>query len=271
MVLFVERHVVTDDAVSIVYGVRAATRPSAPRVALIHSLALDHTFWTPVATIVDGSMALLAIDCRGHGRSGRSAEPFTVDRMADDLAAALDHAGWDRVVVAGCSMGGCVAMAFAARHPDRTAGLVAIDTTAWYGPDAPEAWAARSARARTGGMTALLPFQHDRWLSPSFRAGNPDVEAAADAVFVRTDVTCFDAACAMLGATDLRETIRGIRAPTTVLVGADDTATPPAMAEDIARRIPAATLQVLAGVRHLAPLERPDQIVAVLNRHSVLR
>lgn len=268
MILFVEQQVITDDGVSITYGLHEAAQPSAPRIALVHSLALDHSFWNPVATVVEGSMALLAIDCRGHGRSGRSSEPFTADRMADDLAIALDHAGWDRAVIAGCSMGGCVAMAFAARHPGRTAGLVAIDTTAWYGPDAPEAWVARGARARSGGMAALLPFQHDRWLSPAFRAGNPEVEAAADAVFLRTDVTSYEAACAMLGAMDLRDAIKDIQAPTTVLVGSDDTATPPAMAEEIARRIPRASLQVLAGARHLTPLERPDQIVAALRRNS---
>ena len=268
MALFVERQVTTDDGATIVYGLHAAARPPALRVALVHSLALDHTFWNPVAAIVQGDMALLAIDCRGHGQSGRSAETMTLDRMADDLAAALDHAGWDRAVIVGCSMGGCVAMAFAVRHPSRIAGLVAIDTTAWYGPEAPKAWAARGGRARTGGMAAMLPFQHDRWLSPSFRASNPDVEQAADAVFLRTDVTCYEAACAMLGATDLRDAIQGIRAPTTVLVGSDDTATPPAMAEEIARRIPGASLQVLAGARHLTPLERPDQIVAALRRNS---
>lgn len=265
---FIERQTTANDGVAIAYGLQAAREDSAPRIVLIHSLALDHTFWSPVADRVAGEMALLAVDCRGHGRSGRPAGPFTVERMADDLAAALDDAGWERAVIAGCSMGGCVALAFAVRHPGRTAGLVAIDTTAWYGPDAPTAWAARGAKARAGGMAALLPFQHDRWLSPGFRATSPDVEAAADAVFLQTDVACYEAACAMLGATDLREEIQGIKAPTTVLVGSDDTATPPAMAEDIARRIPGARLLILAGARHLSPLERPDQLVAAFRQNS---
>jgi 3-oxoadipate enol-lactonase len=122
------RQVTTADGVALFYGVRTPTPKPVPRVVLIHSLALDHTFWNPVSEAVAGDMALLAIDCRGHGRSGQSGDPFTVERMADDLAAVLDDVGWDRAVIAGCSMGGCVAMAFAARYPTRTAGLVVIDT-----------------------------------------------------------------------------------------------------------------------------------------------
>jgi len=261
-----ERRVTTDDGAAIAYGLDASPRAAAPRVLLIHSLALDRTFWNPVAEALAGELALLAVDCRGHGASDRPAGPFTTERMADDLAAVLDHAGWDRAVIVGCSMGGCVAMAFAARHPDRTAGLLAIDTTAWYGPDARKAWATRAAQAEAGGMVALLPFQHQRWLSPSFRASHPEIEAAADAVFLRSDIASYAASCAMLGAVDLRDAIDGIRVPTMVLVGSDDGATPPTMAGEIARRIEGARLEVLPGVCHLTPLERPDQVAAAIRQ-----
>lgn len=98
-----------------------------------------------------------------------STRAFTAQMMADDLAAVLDHAGWDRALIAGASMGGNVALAFAARHR-ATAGLLAIDTTAWYGPTAPSDWARRADIARQGGMAALLEFQRARWLSDEFAA-----------------------------------------------------------------------------------------------------
>ncbi len=262
MALSETRHATAADGLSLAYAIAPA--PGAPRIALLHSLALDHRFWNGVAAAIDGRAELLALDCRGHGASGRDAGPVPVSRMANDLAAAMDHAGWDRALVCGCSMGGTIALAFAAAHPARCTALVPIDTTAWYGPDAPRAWDDRAAKAEAGGMAALLPFQHARWLSPAFRAAHPEVEAAADAVFLANDVASYAAACRMLGTTDLREAITAIRVPTLVMVGTDDGATPPAMAEEIVRRIPGATLHPLEGARHLTPLERPAEIAEAL-------
>jgi 3-oxoadipate enol-lactonase len=161
-------------------------------------------------------------------------------------------------------MGGSVALTFAARHPARLSGLLAIDTTAWYGPTAPEDWARRAGIARQGGMAALLEFQRARWLSDAFRAAHPEVQAAQEAVFLRSDVEAYAAACGMLGALDARADLPGITARTAVLVGEEDHATPPAMAEAIAAAIPGATLKVLTGARHLTPLERPRDVVEAL-------
>src|SRR5258708_7700313 len=105
-------------------------------VVLIHSLALDRSIWDRVVPKLAGRARVLTYDCRGHGRSGRPSAPFTVDLFARDLAELLDHVGWSYAVVAGCSMGGCVAQAFAGLYPSRTAALALIDTTAWYGEDA---------------------------------------------------------------------------------------------------------------------------------------
>lgn len=250
------------DGCPIAYAIAPAA-VGAPRVALIHSLALDRHFWDAVVTEAAGGFEMLAIDCRGHGASGGTG-PFTASLLADDLAAVLDHAGWNRCLVAGASMGGSVALAFAALHHARTAGLLAIDTTAWYGPTAPEDWARRAGVARKDGMEALLEFQRARWLSDAFRAEHPEVQAAQEAIFLRTGVEPYAAACGMLGALDLRAAIPGITAPTAVLVGEEDGATPPSMAQAIAASIHGATLEVLKGARHLTPLERPAEIVAAL-------
>lgn len=252
----------TPDGCPIAYAI-APGATGAPRVALIHSLALDRNFWGSVVAEAAGSFEMLALDCRGHGASGGTG-PFTAVLMADDLASVLDHAGWDRSLIAGASMGGSVALAFAARHAPRTAGLLAIDTTAWYGPTAPQDWARRAGVARKDGMAGLLEFQRARWLSDAFRTAHPEVQAAQEAVFLRTGIEAYAAACGMLGALDLRAAIPGITAPTAVLVGEEDGATPPAMAEAIAAAIPGATLEVLQGARHLTPLERPCKIVAAL-------
>ncbi len=235
-----------------------------PRVALLHSLALDGGMWDGVAAALAGRARLLALDCRGHGASSRAPGPYDTARFADDLAEVMAALGWADAVVAGCSMGGCVAQHFAARHPARTRGLVAIDTTAWYGPDAPKAWRGRAETAEREGMKALSAFQAERWFSTAFNAARPEVLARWLDVFAANDVACYAASCDMLGRADLRPLLPGIAAPTIVLVGEADTATPPAMARTIAEGIPGARLEVIPAAKHLSPIEQPAPVAAAI-------
>ena len=235
-----------------------------PRVALLHSLALDGGMWEGVAAALEGRARLLAMDCRGHGISARATGPYTTALLADDLAAVMQALDWPSAVIAGCSMGGCVAQHFAALHPARTEALVLVDTTAWYGPDAPEAWRARAATATTKGMAALSAFQAERWFTAGFNAARPEVLARWLGVFAANDPACYASACAMLGEADLRPLLPRISAPTTVLVGEHDAATPPAMARVLADGIAGARLEVIAGARHLSPIERPEAVAAAM-------
>jgi 3-oxoadipate enol-lactonase len=234
------------------------------RAALIHSLAMDREFWRPVAERMDA--AVLLYDCRGHGASPKPPGPYAVEGFADDLALLLDHLGWRSVLVAGASMGGCVALAFMQRHAARACALGLVDTTAWYGPEAPRQWEDRAQKALREGMQALIDFQVTRWFSDGFRAAHPDVVARCVATFLKNDVHAYAETCRMLGAADLRGVLPGIEVPTAVIVGEEDYATPVAMAQELHRGIRGATLSVLQGARHLTPLERPAEIAAQLRR-----
>lgn len=249
------------DGVHIAFTLRDAGE-GAPRLALVHSLAMDRSFWNPVADRLAGRASVLSYDCRGHGASAKPEGPYTVEQFADDLADLCDHVGWRSLTVAGASMGGCVALAFALRHAARTEALGLIDTTAAY--DAMPAWRDRAVKAQEHGLASLVDFQLARWFGDGFRAANPDVVEACVAVFLRNDVAAYAECCRMLGACDLRPALAAVRVPTAVLVGAEDHATPVAMAEVLHRGIAGATLTVLSGARHLTPLERPHEVAAEL-------
>lgn len=251
----------TRDGTPIVYTLNEAG-PAAPRIALVHSLAMDRSFWQPVTDRLAGRASVLTFDCRGHGGSGKPAGPYTVELFADDLADLMDQVGWRSALVAGASMGGCVSLAFAARHPQRTDGLGLIDTTACY--DAMPAWVDRSEKAKTQGLGSLIDFQVTRWFGDAFRAAHPDVVQHSVDVFRRNDVAAYAQTCLMLGACDLRTALAGIKTPTAVVVGEEDYATPVKMAEELHRGIAGSTLTVLPGARHLTPLERPGEIAELL-------
>jgi 3-oxoadipate enol-lactonase len=238
---------------------------SAPRVVLVHSLAMDRTFWQPVAELIPNA-SVLTYDCRGHGASDKPAGPYTVELFAQDLSDLLDHVGWPSALIAGASMGGCVSIAFAAAFPTRTAALGLFDTTAWYGPEAPRQWAERADQAVEKGLASLVGFQTTRWFGDSFRANHPDVVKHCVDVFLRNDVKAYAESCRMLGAADKRAALAGFRMSTAVVVGEEDYATPIVMAQALHDGIAGSALTILKGARHLTPLEQPERIAAELER-----
>src|SRR5262249_50768427 len=134
----------TSDGCMLAFRVHPTPRPSPPRIVLIHSLGLDRSMWDGVVAAMKERAEILTYDCRGHGRSERRAMPYSVQLFARDLAELLDTAGWPSAAIAGCSLGGCVAQAFAGLYPARATALGLISTTAWYGPKAPALWHERA-------------------------------------------------------------------------------------------------------------------------------
>lgn len=247
-------------------GSRYDGTPNGERLVLVHSLAMDRAFWDNLIPSLPETTSIIAYDCRGHGTSGKPSGSYDIETFGDDVAAVLDAAGWETAVVAGASMGGSVALAFAQRHQSRARGLALIDTTAWYGENAPAAWATRADKAATEGLGALIDFQVTRWFTDSFRAANPKmVQDCVDALLVN-DIPAYSAVCRMLGAMDLRAGLSALTIPVSIVVGEEDYATPVAMAEAMQQRIPGATLTVAKNARHLTPVEIPDLIAAELVR-----
>jgi 3-oxoadipate enol-lactonase len=252
----------TSDNCTISYTLHHSPSRAAPRLALIHSLALDRTIWDGVVERLSDRATILTYDCRGHGRSGRPHMDYTAELFGRDLAELFDHLRWDDAAVAGCSMGGCVAQAFAGLYPAKARGLTLIDTSAWYGPEAPKQFRDRAAAARAKGMGGLIEFQISRWFSEKFAASQPDQVNRVVKIFLANDFDCYAATCALLGDADLRKYLPSFRMPVAVVVGEEDYATPVAMAQALHAAIPQSTLKIIPGGRHLTPIQCPDEIAA---------
>ncbi len=236
---------------------------SPPPIVLLHSLALDRSMWQPMAEEIDDGRAVISLDLRGHGGSPKD-DAFSIDDMADDVAETLGELGQAPATIVGLSMGGCVAQALAIRHPGLVRALGLIDTTAWYGPDAPEKWAERASKARKQGMTSLSQFQLDRWFSTGFIRDNQELTEHLLRVFAANDIDCYTAACHAMGDFDARAALGTISVPAVVIVGELDPATTPEHASEIAARIPDSMLHVLPGAKHLTPVEYPRRVADLL-------
>ena len=256
--------VVADDGTRLAATLHGAAE--APRrTVLIHSLAMTRAFWDDVVARLEApDLAILTFDCRGHGASGKPPGPYRIERFARDVIGLMDHLDWRDAAVAGCSMGGSVALATAVQHPARVSGLALIDTTASYGPDAPEAWNKRAQTALNDGLDSLVAFQSTRWFSDAFRSTHPEKLEAALAHFLANDRDSYAAVCRMLGSFDVERDLGTIRVPVSILVGEEDYATPVAMARTLEHGIAGSSLEILPGARHLSPLERPDDVARVI-------
>jgi 3-oxoadipate enol-lactonase len=251
------------DGTRIVYDLHGRD-DGRPRLVLIHSLAMDRFFWGRLTPLLAGHAAILTYDCRGHGASDKPAGPYRVEQFADDLAELMDQLGWGSAVVAGASMGGCITLAFAHRHPARASALGLIDTTAWY--NAADKWEDRAMAGLKDGLKTLIDFQVTRWFTDGFRAAHPDVVKSGVDVFLANEPAAYAETCRMLGACNLEAALAQMTMPAAIVVGDEDYATPPAMAETLRRGIKGSSLTVLAGARHLTPLETPERVAAELAR-----
>lgn len=227
-------------------------------ILLLHPLALSGKFWSPLAEYLGRRATVLALDAVGHGGSPWDREPISVEKMADDAAAVIEAAGGESVGVMGMSMGGCTAMTLAARRPDLVERLVLADTTSCYGSERVATWNDRARNAQAKPRSEQAGFQLDRWFSEAFRTEHPEQAQRVVDIFLGTDSAVHAAACGALGAFDGTPELGNIKAETLVIVGEEDYATPLAMAQVIAERIPGARLEVLRNARHLSLLERQD-------------
>ena len=230
---------------------------------LLHAFPLDRRMFGDLPARLGPRARVIAPDLRGFGDSELDG-PYSIADLADDVAGLLDHLRLDRAVIGGVSMGGYVALAFAARHARRLAGLVLADTKA--SPDSDEARAARdeaAALVRSQGVPAYV----DKQLAPpAVGAQRPRTCATrCAACAARRRRRCWRAwsPCATVPIAEPswpRSTW-----PTLVMVGTDDTVTPPSEAAAMATAIRKAVLVEIPGAGHLANLEQPTPFCQALS------
>ncbi len=237
-------------------------------VVFVHGYPLDRTMWRAQLGGIS-SHRLIAPDLRGFGESSLPPEGMTIADHADDLAQVIDSLKLGKVVIAGLSMGGYVAIEFARRHRELLAGLVLMDTRAE--PDDETGKAARDAAIRTaegeGGVRAVARSMADKLFASEVDVGVRDqlVEQMA-----RTPVEgVVSALAAMRDRHDGRSVLAefaeaGI--PAMVMVGSEDSLTPPSAARTMVELVPEAEFIEVEGAGHLPPIERPATVNEALQR-----
>lgn len=232
---------------------------TAPALLLGPSLGTSTALWDRVAPGLP--FRRIRWDLPGHGASPADliGPGATVADLAAHVLRLADALHLERFHYAGVSLGGAVGLWLAAHHPGRLNRLAVVCSSAHFGD--PQAWRERAALVRREGTAPVARTAPDRWFTPGFT----DRRLVDD--LRRADRDAYAACCDALAAYDVRAALPAIITPTLVLAGRDDPATPPAHAHEIAGAIPGATVTVVPGASHLAPAERPEEVLAALRRH----
>lgn len=237
----------------------------APVVLLGSSLGATLELWEPQVPALAERFRVVRFDHRGHGRSPVPPGPYEIADLGGDVLALLDRLGAERASYAGLSLGGMVGMWLGAHAPDRADRLALLCTSAHL-PN--PTWAERAAAVRAAGTTEVIADAVvERWLTPSFARERPEVAARLRATLAAQPPEGYAACCGAIERMDLRPDLGAIRAPTLVVAAADDPATPPEHGRVIAAAIPGARFELVADAAHLAGVQRPEIVTALLFDH----
>ncbi len=231
-------------------------------LVLLHAFPLDGRMWRQTAQALSGRCRVIVPDMRGFGESDLGQGGHSIADMADDIAAMLNSLSIPRATVGGLSMGGYVALAFAARYPARLERLILADTRAAADSDAARIGRAEAlALVESAGVAAFVERQLGALLSP---AASEAIRGEARSLCNQTPEAVCAGIRALRDRPDRQADLAAITCPTLVIVGKEDRISPPAEMAGIASAIPGAYLIEIAGAGHLSNLESPAAFVAAI-------
>ena len=234
-------------------------RPCRP-VVLLHAFPLNRQMWNPqLGALQQAGFSPIAPDLPGFGESPPTG-PADLEHFARAVLRTLDELHVGRAAWVGLSMGGYVLFRVLALAPERVAAVVLADTRAE--PDSPEARARRfdqASRVATSGPQALADGFVETALGATTRSQRRRVvEQVRALVLAASPAGIVHALHAMAARPDSTPLLGCVQVPALVIVGQEDSLTPPAVARAMAERIPGGRWVEIAGAGHLPNLEAPE-------------
>lgn len=229
-------------------------------VVLLHGFPLNGAMWNELVPALADRYHVIVPDLRGHGQSAAPAGVYAMADHAADVLALLDTLNIERAAIVGLSMGGYVSLQLLTGAPERLSAAVLADTMGRADTD--ERKQARAAQAeiiRTEGLAAFAEQVLPRMFAPSVPQDRPAlVERFRQTILSQRPEAVVSALLGLAARPDMITALRQVHVPTLVLVGAEDLATTPEHAHELACVIPDATLVSLPGAGHMSNWEDPE-------------
>jgi 3-oxoadipate enol-lactonase len=232
-----------------------------PPVLMGSSLGTNLHMWDGQLPLAE-RFRLIRYDHRGHGQSPSPPGPYEIADLARDVL----ELGLEKAHYVGLSIGAMIGMWIAANAPERIDRLVLICTSAHMPPAS--MWQERAANVLEAGSTEPIAGPVvDRWLTPGFAAERPQERARLQNMLTSADPEGYAACCGAIERMDLRAELGRITAPTLLISGADDGATPVEHQRLIAEAIPGARHEIVSPAAHIAAVEQAETVNRLIEEH----
>ncbi len=225
---------------------------------LVHGFPLDSSSWNEIIPFLKDEFDIIIPDLRGFGQSTTVESPYTILDMADDLAGLLDHLGIEKTAIAGHSMGGYVALAFAKKYPQRMTGLGLVSSQA--AADTPEGKERRyktAADVAENGVAVVAEA-----MSPKLSADARVQKYVRSVIEGQSKSAVIGALKAMAAREDMMAFIAQLTLPLVLIHGDADQLIPIDRAKEIKAALPSVKLQELNGTGHMPMMEFPQGTAA---------
>ena len=234
-------------------------------VVLLHAFPLNADMWRPQLDQVPEGWRYIAPDLRGFGPAGGAAAA-SMDDFAEDVIALLDALEIEKATIGGLSMGGYATFALLRRASERASAVILADTRSTADTEEGRAGRAKMLETvRSKGVSAVVDEMLPKLLGDSTRRERPAVEARVREIAARNSPEAVAGAIqAMRDRPDSTSQLAGISVPVLIVVGEEDTLTPPADAESMRARITRTRLVDIPHAGHLSNLEAPEEFSAAL-------
>jgi pimeloyl-ACP methyl ester carboxylesterase len=230
-------------------------------LVLIHAFPLHAGMWEPQFALADRGWRIVAPDLRGLGEGAGDPPTTSMDDFAGDVIDLLDALHVETAVIGGLSLGGYVTFAVLRHAPAYFRGIVLADTRPQADPpDAIEGRKKMQALAREKGPGAVADQMLPKLLGETTHTTQPAVvERVKGLIMSNSPAGISGALAAMMTRQESESLLGSIRCPALVIVGEEDALTPPALSEDMHRKIPGSILAKIPQAGHLANLEQPSR------------
>jgi pimeloyl-ACP methyl ester carboxylesterase len=249
-------------------GTCARISGAGPALVLLHGVGLNQSIWAEQVKAFAPTRQVITYDLLGHGRSGPVPENATLEDWAHQLENLVEELKLERFSLVGFSFGGMIAQAYAAKSADRIEKLVLMSTVYDRSEAQQASVLSRLEVVKREGPHATIRTALSRWFSPQFAESHTDVMNRYVVMLRENDASSFLSAytCFATVDRDLVGVLAKFNRPTLIMTGELDTGSTPDMARKLAGMIPGAEYSIIAGGRHMMPVEMPDEVNSVL-RH----
>jgi len=246
---------------------------SGADLVLLHGMFGDYLDWEPVLELLARRFHVVASDLPGFGESGKPDVAYTSEFFVGSLDGFFSALGLKEIILAGNSFGGQIAMLYALRYPEKVSQLVLVDSGGFRGVPEAERAMARTILSRENLLAMPAPMiplifskvfvkesaEKERYLAKQ----TAKLKTADYPEYVRAVVQSIELSMA----TNLLEDLPKIKCPVLLLSGKEDSVVPPEQAEEAARRLPHATLEMMEGCGHMPQMEEPEEFARRVAGH----